>query len=178
MEDVITKYTHAQLLSRPVAEHFMVSAGPKLVPPTLHTQLLAGYKRTMVYAMVHVQCCLCNGACAMLHVQGKVAAAQEALDQAVGISFAIRETAAYATIRAQLLLAQGKDEEAERLLQAAMSMPGVKHQVLPQTRYGVYFLIVMQSVWLRSNFNVASWSVFTLSATFADVWSSKHLMLH
>ena len=69
-----------------------------------------------------------------LGAQGKVAAAQEALEQAVGMSFGIRESAAYATIRAQLLLAQGKDEEAERLLQAAMGMPGVKRQQASQSR--------------------------------------------
>ena len=67
-------------------------------------------------------------------VQGKVAAAQEALEQAVGMSFSIRESAAYAAIRAQLLLAQGRDEEAERLLQAAMGMPGVKRQQATQSR--------------------------------------------
>lgn len=69
-----------------------------------------------------------------LGVQGKVAAAQEALEQAVGLSFSIRESAAYAAIRAQLLLAQGRDEEAERLLQAAMGMPGVKRQQAAQSR--------------------------------------------
>ena len=67
-------------------------------------------------------------------VQGKVQAAQEALEQAVGMSFGIRESAAYATIRAQLLLAQGRDEEAERLLQAAMGMPGIKRQQAVQSR--------------------------------------------
>ncbi len=67
-------------------------------------------------------------------MQGKVAAAQEALDQAVGISFGIRESAAYAAIKAQLLLAEGSDEKAERLLQAAMSMSGVKRQLTAQPR--------------------------------------------
>lgn len=67
-------------------------------------------------------------------MQGKVAAAQEALEQAVGMSFAIRESAAYATIRAQLLVAEGKNDEAERLLQAAMGMPGVKRQQTSQPR--------------------------------------------
>lgn len=69
-----------------------------------------------------------------LGVQGKVSAAQEALEQAVGMSFAIRESAAYATIRAQLLLAEGRNEEAERLLQAAMGMSGVKRQQASQPR--------------------------------------------
>ncbi|DBB04932.1 TPA: hypothetical protein ACH3X3_010212 [Trebouxia sp. C0006] len=66
--------------------------------------------------------------------QGKTSAAQEALDQAVGISFGIRESAAYASVKAQLLLAEGSSEEAERLLQAAMSMPGVKRQLTSQLR--------------------------------------------
>ncbi len=68
-------------------------------------------------------------------VQGKTSAAQEALDQAVGISFGIRDSAAYATVKAQLLLAEGSSEEAERLLQAAMSMPGVKRQLTSQPRF-------------------------------------------
>lgn len=67
-------------------------------------------------------------------MQGKVPAAQEALEQAVGMSFAIRESPAYATIRAQLLLAEGRNEDAERLLQAAMGMPGVKRQQASQPR--------------------------------------------
>jgi len=67
-------------------------------------------------------------------VQGKTSAAQEALDQAVGISFGIRESAAYASVKAQLLLAEGSSEEAERLLQAAMNMPGVKRQLTSQPR--------------------------------------------
>ena len=67
--------------------------------------------------------------------QGKVSAAQEALEQAVGMSFGIRGSAAYACIRGQLLVAQGRDEEAERLLQAAMAMPGVKRQQATQPRY-------------------------------------------
>ena len=53
-------------------------------------------------------------------------AAQEALDQALGIDFGIRESAGYASIKAQLLLADGQTADAERLLQAALSMPGVK----------------------------------------------------
>lgn len=65
-------------------------------------------------------------------VQGKVAAAQEALDQAVGLSFAIRESAAYASVKAQLLLAEGQPDNAERLLQSALNMPGVK-RALPAT---------------------------------------------
>ncbi len=68
-------------------------------------------------------------------MQGKTSAAQEALDQAVGISFGIRESAAYASVKAQLLLAEGSSEEAERLLQAAMSMPGVKRQLTSQPRF-------------------------------------------
>ena len=63
-----------------------------------------------------------------------MSAAQEALDQAVGISFGIRESAAYATVKAQLLLAEGSKEEAERLLQAALNMPGVKRQLTTQPR--------------------------------------------
>ena len=59
-------------------------------------------------------------------MQGKLGAAREALEQAVGLDFSIRESAAYAGIKAQLLLAEGQSEEAERLLQAAMAMPGVK----------------------------------------------------
>ena len=70
----------------------------------------------------------------VVSVQGKVSAAQEALEQAVGIAFTIRELPAYAILKAQLLLAQGKDEEAERLLQASMSMPGVKRQQAAQAR--------------------------------------------
>ncbi|KAA6420554.1 MAG: tetratricopeptide repeat 21B [Trebouxia sp. A1-2] len=66
--------------------------------------------------------------------QGNSSAAQEALDQAVGISFGIRESAAYASVKAQLLLAEGSSEEAERLLQAAMNMPGVKRQPTSQPR--------------------------------------------
>lgn len=68
-------------------------------------------------------------------VQGNSSAAQEALDQAVGISFGIRESAAYASVKAQLLLAEGSSEEAERLLQAAMNMPGVKRQPTSQPRF-------------------------------------------
>ena len=71
-------------------------------------------------------------------VQGKTSAAQEALDQAVGISFGIRESAAYASVKAQLLLAEGSSEEAERLLQAAMSMPGVKRQLTSQLRFASF----------------------------------------
>ena len=67
-------------------------------------------------------------------VQGKVSSAQGALDQAVGISFSVRETAAYAAIKAQLLLAEGKEDEAERLLQAAMSLPGIKRQPSAQPK--------------------------------------------
>lgn len=59
-------------------------------------------------------------------VQGKLGAGKEALEQAVGLDFSIRESAAYAGIKAQLLLAEGQTEEAERLLQAAMAIPGVK----------------------------------------------------
>ena len=65
--------------------------------------------------------------------QGKIAAAQEALDQALGLDFGIRESAAYATIKAQLLLAEGQPADAERLLQAAMNMPGVKRAVSAAT---------------------------------------------
>ncbi len=68
-------------------------------------------------------------------MQGKTSAAQEALDQAVGISFGIRESAAYASVKAQLLLAEGSSEEAERLLQAAMNMPGVKRHLISQPRF-------------------------------------------
>ena len=64
-------------------------------------------------------------------MQGKLGGAQEALEQAVGLDFGIRESAAYAGIKAQLLLAEGHSEEAERLLQAAMDMPGVKRQLAP-----------------------------------------------
>lgn len=65
-------------------------------------------------------------------LQGQVAAAQEALDQAVGLNFGIRESASYAAIKAQLLLASGQAADAERLLQSAMNMPGVK-RALPAT---------------------------------------------
>lgn len=77
---------------------------------------------------------VCTWQLAMMHLQGKVSAAQEALEQVVGIAFSIRESPAYAIVKAQLLLAQAKDEEAERLLQAAMSMPGVKRQQPTQPR--------------------------------------------
>lgn len=71
----------------------------------------------------------CTHACTrfgFFTTQGKVAAAQEALDQALGLDFGIRESAAYAATKAQLLLAEGQPADAERLLQAAMNMPGVK----------------------------------------------------
>ncbi|KAK9829513.1 hypothetical protein WJX72_006291 [[Myrmecia] bisecta] len=66
--------------------------------------------------------------------EGKPAAAMEALDQAVSASFAVREAPAYACMRARALLALDRVEEATRMLEAAMAMPGVKRAMSQNSR--------------------------------------------
>ena len=44
-------------------------------------------------------------------------------------NFAVRESAAYALVRAHVALGEGKPAEAIRLLQGAMGLPGVKRQL-------------------------------------------------
>ena len=62
-------------------------------------------------------------------VQDKLSSAREALDQAVSANFAVRESAAYALVRARVALGEGKPAEAAQRLQSAMALPGVKRQL-------------------------------------------------
>ena len=66
---------------------------------------------------------------AWLVLQEKLSSAREALDQAVSTNFVVRESAAYALVRAHVALREGKPAEAAHLLQGAMGLPGVKRQL-------------------------------------------------
>lgn len=52
--------------------------------------------------------------------------AAAALEQAVGANFAVRDTPLYAIVHAKLLLASNRAEEARKLLETAMTLPGVR----------------------------------------------------
>ena len=64
-----------------------------------------------------------------LVLQDKLSSARGALDQAVSANFAVRESAAYALVRAHVALGEGKPSEAAQQLQGAMALPGVKRQL-------------------------------------------------
>ena len=83
-------------------------------------------------------------------LQEKVAAAQEALDLAVAVNFGVRETAAYAVTRAQLLMAMG--------------MPGIKRQL--QTP-------------LRCRFVKSASGLSVLSIDYSSCFCApRHILLH
>lgn len=66
--------------------------------------------------------------------QDQPALAQSALDNAVSANFAVRELPAYHVTHARVLLAGGKLEEAKKVLEAAMTMPGVRSALTPRQR--------------------------------------------
>uniref|UniRef100_A0A7S0S5T6 Tetratricopeptide repeat-like domain-containing protein n=1 Tax=Chlamydomonas leiostraca TaxID=1034604 RepID=A0A7S0S5T6_9CHLO len=66
--------------------------------------------------------------------QEKAQAALAALDQAVSSNFAVREMPLFHVVNAQVLMASGKLEEARKVLESAMNLPGMRTALTPQQR--------------------------------------------
>ncbi|MEW5298948.1 MAG: hypothetical protein WDW36_002017 [Sanguina aurantia] len=72
--------------------------------------------------------------CSVYVHQDKASLALSALDQAVSANFTVRETPLFHIVNAKVLLSSGKVEECRRVLDAAMSLPGVRKPLTPQQR--------------------------------------------
>lgn len=72
--------------------------------------------------------------CSVYVAQDKADLAVSALDQAVSSNFAVRETPLYHVVQSKVLLANNKLDEAKRVLEAAMNLPGVRTALTPQQR--------------------------------------------
>lgn len=73
-------------------------------------------------------------ACSIALAQERPQQALVALELAVSADFAVRETPMYHIVQARALMAGGRLEEAQRVLEAAMALPGVKAQLTPAQR--------------------------------------------
>lgn len=60
-----------------------------------------------------------------------------ALDQAVSANFSVRETPLYAIVNAQVLVSSGKLDDARKVLETAMQLPGVRSALKPEQRAAV-----------------------------------------
>ncbi|KAG2502129.1 hypothetical protein HYH03_000619 [Edaphochlamys debaryana] len=72
--------------------------------------------------------------CSVFVAQDKPDLALSALDQAVSSNFTVRETPLYHVVQSKVLLANNKLEDAKRVLEAAMNLPGVRTQLSAQQR--------------------------------------------
>ncbi|KAL6760145.1 intraflagellar transport protein [Haematococcus lacustris] len=72
--------------------------------------------------------------CSVYLHQQKPQLAMASLEQAVSANFAVRETALYAIVHARVLLASGELDEARKVLEAAMNLPGVRSPLTAQQR--------------------------------------------
>ncbi|KXZ45770.1 hypothetical protein GPECTOR_50g563 [Gonium pectorale] len=72
--------------------------------------------------------------CSVYVAQDKPEPALSALDQAVSSNFAVRETPLYHVVQSKVLLANNKLEEAKRVLESAMNLPGVRTALSSQQR--------------------------------------------
>ncbi|GLC77752.1 hypothetical protein PLESTB_000959000 [Pleodorina starrii] len=72
--------------------------------------------------------------CSVYVAQDKPDLAVSALDQAVSSNFAVRETPLYHVVQSRVLVANGKLEEAKRVLESAMNLPGVRTPLTTQQR--------------------------------------------
>ncbi len=73
-------------------------------------------------------------ACSIAMAQDKPQQALAALELAVSADFAVRDTPLYHIGQAKALLAASRLEEARRVLDAAMALPGVRKQLNPAQR--------------------------------------------
>ncbi|PNW81978.1 hypothetical protein CHLRE_06g268800v5 [Chlamydomonas reinhardtii] len=72
--------------------------------------------------------------CSVYVAQDKPELAVSALDQAVSSNFAIRETPLYHVVQAKVLVANNKLDDAKRVLESAMNLPGVRTALTVQQR--------------------------------------------
>ncbi|EFJ52945.1 hypothetical protein VOLCADRAFT_78980 [Volvox carteri f. nagariensis] len=72
--------------------------------------------------------------CSVYVAQDKPDLALSALDQAVSSNFAVRETPLYHVVQSKVLIANGKLEDAKRVLESAMNLPGVRTPLSAQQR--------------------------------------------
>lgn len=89
----------------------------------------------------HINACIAlDGTNSEIHItlaqiytaQGATAQAQSALEQALAFDFAVRELPLYNLIRAQGLVDAGNLPEAQRILEQAMTSPGVRQPARPE----------------------------------------------
>lgn len=66
--------------------------------------------------------------------QGKPAAAMAALEAAVSTNFGVRESPQYAIVRAKVALLEGRLDEAQRFLDSAMGLPGIRRALSSNAR--------------------------------------------
>ena len=69
--------------------------------------------------------------------QDKPQLAMAALDQAVSANFSVRDTPLYAIVNAQVLVSSGKLDDARKVLETAMQLPGVRSALKPEQRAAV-----------------------------------------
>jgi len=72
--------------------------------------------------------------CSIYVHQDKPQLAMAALDQAVSANFAVRETPLYHIVNAKVLIASNKLEDARKVLEAAINLPGVRTALKPEQR--------------------------------------------
>jgi len=72
--------------------------------------------------------------CSVYVYQEKPQLAMSALDQAVSSNFSVRETPLFHIVNAKVLMASGKMEEARKVLETAMNLPGVRTPLRSEQR--------------------------------------------
>ncbi|GIL85609.1 hypothetical protein Vretimale_13293 [Volvox reticuliferus] len=72
--------------------------------------------------------------CSVYVAQDKPDLAVSALDQAVSSNFAVRETPLYHVVQSKVLIANSKLDDAKRVLESAMNLPGVRTPLTAQQR--------------------------------------------
>jgi tetratricopeptide repeat protein 21B len=73
-------------------------------------------------------------ACSIALAQGQHQQALAALELGVAADFSVRDTPGYQVLQARALLGAGRLEEARRMLEAAMALPGVRAALTPGQR--------------------------------------------
>ncbi|KAI8469287.1 MAG: intraflagellar transport protein [Monoraphidium minutum] len=66
--------------------------------------------------------------------QGRASEAMDALEAAVAVNFGIRDAPLYHVVHAQVLVANGRLEDAKKVLEAALAAPGVRAPLTPEQR--------------------------------------------